>query len=230
MKLLTLWLVEFLREHKTLPKITFPATRSAHSKLRSQTLLRFRLFLNVIPAAQLAAASRMFVSQCPRWRALFSPQTSSIVSPALYFTQYTKIIQKKRKSFDTEPETSSLPAEAPLSPQQLDRIARNKKAALERLTSAQTPPGFGESWKRGLSAEFGKPSFKQVRTLIPHTWLCDYVVFRRSSSGLLSSQLMTFVAEERKKHTVYPPAEHVFTWTQMCDIQDVGSILMPHFR
>lgn len=33
---------------------------------------------------------------------------------------------------------------------------------------------------------------------------------------------MSYVAEERKKHTVYPPAEHVFTWTQMCDIQDVG--------
>lgn len=41
---------------------------------------------------------------------------------------------------------------------------------------------------------------------------------------------MSFVVEERKKHTVYPPAEHVFTWTQMCDIQDVGSVLMPDFR
>lgn len=33
---------------------------------------------------------------------------------------------------------------------------------------------------------------------------------------------MNFVSEERKHHTVYPPAEHVFTWTQMCDIRDVS--------
>lgn len=40
---------------------------------------------------------------------------------------------------------------------------------------------------------------------------------------------MSYVAEERKKHTVYPPAEHVFTWTQMCDVHDVGSGLMADF-
>lgn len=33
---------------------------------------------------------------------------------------------------------------------------------------------------------------------------------------------MNFVSEERKRHTVYPPAEDVFTWTQMCDIRDVS--------
>lgn len=110
----------------------------------------------------------MFASRCPRWRSLFSAQTSPNISPALYISQYTKIIQKKRKSVDAEPDTPSLPAGEPLSPQQLDRISRNKKAALERLASAQTPPGFGESWKRGLSAEFGKPYFKQVRIVTPH--------------------------------------------------------------
>lgn len=35
-------------------------------------------------------------------------------------------------------------------------------------------------------------------------------------------QLMDFVSEERKRHTVYPPAEQVFTWTQMCNIRDVS--------
>lgn len=33
---------------------------------------------------------------------------------------------------------------------------------------------------------------------------------------------MKFVADERKAHTVYPPADQVFTWTQMCDIRDVS--------
>lgn len=114
----------------------------------------------------------MFASRCPRWRSLFSAQTFLNISPALYIAQYTKIIQKKRKSVDAEPEKPSLPAGGPLSPQQLDRIARNKKAALERLSSAQTPPGFGESWKKGLSAEFGKPYFKQVRIVTPREAAC----------------------------------------------------------
>lgn len=39
---------------------------------------------------------------------------------------------------------------------------------------------------------------------------------------LLCLQLMAFVAEERKRYTVYPPPEQVFTWTQMCDIRDVS--------
>uniref|UniRef100_UPI0037E98A05 uracil-DNA glycosylase isoform X2 n=1 Tax=Semicossyphus pulcher TaxID=241346 RepID=UPI0037E98A05 len=105
---------------------------------------------------------------------------------------------KKQKSSASEPEPSS-PPPTPLSPEQLDRIARNKKAALEKLASAQTPPGFGQSWRNGLSAEFKKPYFKQ---------------------------LMSFVSEERKRHTVYPPAEHVFTWTQMCDIRDVKVVIL----
>eukprot|EP00066_Takifugu_rubripes_P024775 XP_011614041.1 PREDICTED: uracil-DNA glycosylase [Takifugu rubripes] len=106
------------------------------------------------------------------------------------------IIQKKRKS--PEPEPASPPA-APLSSEQLERIARNKRAALERLTSAQIPAGIGEGWRDKLSAEFGKPYFKQ---------------------------LTTYVAEERKRRTVYPPADQVFTWTQMCDIRDVKVVIL----
>lgn len=66
-----------------------------------------------------------------------------------------------------EPELNG-PPPAPLSAAQLDRIARNKKVALEKLTSAQTPPGFGESWRGKLSTEFGKPYFKQVGQIIQH--------------------------------------------------------------
>ncbi|XP_010751762.3 uracil-DNA glycosylase [Larimichthys crocea] len=107
--------------------------------------------------------------------------------------------KKKRSAAAAAVAEPSSPSPAPLSPEQLDRIARNKKAALEKLASAQTPPGFGESWRHGLSAEFGKPYFKQ---------------------------LMDFVSEERKRHTVYPPAEQVFTWTQMCNIRDVKVVIL----
>ncbi|XP_040898663.1 uracil DNA glycosylase a isoform X1 [Toxotes jaculatrix] len=141
----------------------------------------------------------MFVFRCGRFLKPVSPPAARF-SPALYFAQYTKIVQKKLKPTAVVSEPSSPPpSSTPLSPDQLEKIARNKRAALERLSSAQTPPGFGESWRKGLSAEFGKPYFKQ---------------------------LVNFVSEERGRHTVYPPTGEVFTWTQMCDIRDVKVVIL----
>ncbi|XP_034026151.1 uracil-DNA glycosylase-like [Thalassophryne amazonica] len=112
---------------------------------------------------------------------------------------FKKTVQKKLKSSSgVDPEPCSSHA-APLTAEQLDRIAQNKGAALQKLSSVRTPPGFGESWRNALSAEFGKPYFKE---------------------------LMSFVAKERKLHTVYPPAENVFSWTQMCDIRDVKVVIL----
>ncbi|XP_023269423.1 uracil-DNA glycosylase isoform X1 [Seriola lalandi dorsalis] len=139
----------------------------------------------------------MFARHCGRFLTPVAPLAARF-SPALYFAQYTKIVQKKPKPSAVESKPSGPPPN-PLSPEQLDKIARNKRAALEKLASAHTPPGFGESWRKGLSAEFGKAYFKQ---------------------------LMNFVSEERKRHTVYPPAEHVFTWTQTCDIRDVKVVIL----
>ncbi|XP_062399623.1 uracil DNA glycosylase a isoform X1 [Sardina pilchardus] len=101
---------------------------------------------------------------------------------------------KKRKVEDTNTGSSSS-----LSPEQLDRIASNKRAALDRLLSHTAPDGIEESWRRALTKEFSKAYFKE---------------------------LMSFVADERKKHTVYPPPHQVFTWTQMCDIKDVKVVVL----
>ncbi|KAM8865288.1 uracil-DNA glycosylase isoform 3-T3 [Synchiropus picturatus] len=101
-----------------------------------------------------------------------------------------------RKRRASEPSGSR---EAPLSPEEVDRMTRNKKLALEKLTSGRTPPGFGESWRQALSPEFAKPYFKQ---------------------------LMQFVSDERNRHTVYPPADDVFTWTQMCDVTDIKVVIL----
>ncbi|XP_030075104.1 uracil-DNA glycosylase [Microcaecilia unicolor] len=87
----------------------------------------------------------------------------------------------------------------PLSPEQLQRVQRNKEAALQRLAARSAPPGFGDSWKQELSLEFVKPYFRK---------------------------LMAFVAEERKRGTVYPPPHQVFTWTQMCAIRDVKVVIL----
>ncbi|TMS03883.1 Uracil-DNA glycosylase [Larimichthys crocea] len=104
-------------------------------------------------------------------------------------------------------------------PQQQRRRWRSRPARLLRLcprsNSTGSPATRRQRWRNwlphkhlqglgtvgdtGLSAEFGKPYFKQ---------------------------LMDFVSEERKRHTVYPPAEQVFTWTQMCNIRDVKVVIL----
>ncbi|XP_069070864.1 uracil-DNA glycosylase isoform X1 [Pleurodeles waltl] len=87
----------------------------------------------------------------------------------------------------------------PLSPEQLDRIQRNKQAALQKLASRSIPEGFGKTWSEALSGEFVKPYF---------------------------TKLSAFVAEERKRCTVYPPPQQVYTWTQMCSITDVKVVIL----
>ncbi|XP_068937626.1 uracil-DNA glycosylase isoform X2 [Petaurus breviceps papuanus] len=117
----------------------------------------------------------------------------------------TEVVVEKSEDASVSPAKKSRPEDepcalsSPLSPEQLDRIQKNKAAALLRLASRNIPAGFGESWKRQLSAEFGKPYF---------------------------IQLMGFVAEERKRHTIYPPADQVFTWTQLCEIRDVKVVIL----
>lgn len=66
---------------------------------------------------------------------------------------------KKARAEQEEPGT---PPSSPLSPEQLLRIQKNKAAALLRLAARNVPVGFGESWKKHLSGEFGKPYFIKV--------------------------------------------------------------------
>ncbi|XP_053558100.1 uracil-DNA glycosylase [Bombina bombina] len=87
----------------------------------------------------------------------------------------------------------------PLSPEQVERIQKNKAAALQKLAARYVPEGFGESWRQELNTEFSKPYF---------------------------IKLYAFVAEERKRYTVYPPPHQVFTWTQMSDIRDVKVVIL----
>ncbi|XP_009558788.2 uracil-DNA glycosylase isoform X1 [Cuculus canorus] len=111
------------------------------------------------------------------------------------FSRYSQLsAAKKAKAGGDEAGKAS-----PLSPEQLERIRKNKELALQRLSERNVPPGFGESWRKQLAGEFSKPYFMQ---------------------------LMEFVAEERKRYTVYPPPDQVFTWTQMCDIRDVKVVIL----
>lgn len=53
----------------------------------------------------------------------------------------------------------------PLSPEQVERIRKNKEAALQKLaarTASYIPAELGQSWKGSLAGEFSKPYFTQV--------------------------------------------------------------------
>ncbi|KAF1521879.1 Uracil-DNA glycosylase, partial [Eudyptula minor] len=113
---------------------------------------------------------------------------------------------------------------SPLSPEQLERIRKNKEAALQRLAERNVPPGFGESWRRHLAGEFSKPYFVEVSAAGLRGRRPPAVPWLNPPS--LPPQLMAFVAEERKRYTVYPPPDQVFTWTQMCDIRDVKVVIL----
>ncbi|XP_023689149.2 uracil-DNA glycosylase isoform X1 [Paramormyrops kingsleyae] len=106
-----------------------------------------------------------------------------------------------------EKESKGAQKEAPVKKTKLESNKRalvsqsspTRLAEIEAPYLRHAPDGIGESWRKGLSAEFGKPYF---------------------------TQLMSFVSEERKQHTVYPPSHQVFTWTQMCLIQDVKVVIL----
>lgn len=104
----------------------------------------------------------MFSIACLRF---LNVQMSGIfVKRTLSSTKYIKILsQEKKLKLERDDVTS------PLSPEQLERISKNKKAALERLAANQAEPnGIGESWMKALSAEFGKPYFKLVSNYLTH--------------------------------------------------------------
>ncbi|KAL5017566.1 hypothetical protein ScPMuIL_007155 [Solemya velum] len=84
-----------------------------------------------------------------------------------------------------------------LSPEQKKRIEKNKIEAKVKLLS-KTSDGLlvnlGSTWYKALEPEFSKTYF---------------------------TELSKFVQKERAGNTVYPPPNKVFTWTQMCEIDDV---------
>ncbi|XP_022091813.1 uncharacterized protein LOC110979932 [Acanthaster planci] len=117
---------------------------------------------------------------------------------------------KKLKSLDNVDRSTIGDSGVILSPEQKERMAQQRAKALERLHSKQgnqlsagqvtgTPAGIGESWAKALSAEFKKPYF---------------------------TKLQNFVEKERLTKTIYPPANQVYSWTQLCSIHDVKVVIL----
>ncbi|KAK3094407.1 hypothetical protein FSP39_001334 [Pinctada imbricata] len=90
----------------------------------------------------------------------------------------------------------------PLSPEQKKKIEENRCAALAKLNSKKTDGlliNVGTSWYNALEPEFSKPYF---------------------------TELSKFVASERSKKTIYPPADQVFSWTNYGDIKEVKVVIL----
>ncbi|XP_013378607.1 uracil-DNA glycosylase [Lingula anatina] len=90
-----------------------------------------------------------------------------------------------------------------LSPEQKQRIDRNQAAAKAKRIAAQTKGlvvNMGASWMKALEPEFSKPYF---------------------------TKLSEFIHSERQKSlAIFPPADQVFTWTQMEDIKNVKVVIL----
>ncbi|XP_052226450.1 uracil-DNA glycosylase-like isoform X2 [Dreissena polymorpha] len=122
-------------------------------------------------------------------------------------TENNPVKRQKVVQEDASPgkENIEIQTSVELSPEQKQRIEENKRKAFEKLqakkleTSQSLLVNFGESWKRALEAEFGKPYFEE---------------------------LTKFVTSERSKGTVFPPAENVFTWTRACPVDQVKVVIL----
>ncbi|XP_064599619.1 uracil-DNA glycosylase-like [Liolophura sinensis] len=113
-------------------------------------------------------------------------------------TEKENTTPKKLKATDDKADQGNVS----LSPEQKQRIEENRRKALEKLSS-KSSDGLqslvGPTWYKALAPEFSKPYF---------------------------IQLSQFVAAEREKVTVYPPADEVFTWTNTCPINQVKVVIL----
>ncbi|KAK6186339.1 hypothetical protein SNE40_008391 [Patella caerulea] len=113
---------------------------------------------------------------------------------------------KRQKPTDNDSDDKP---EIRISPEQKQRMEENKKAALEKIKSKSTHEScelstslrkaIGKTWYEALQPEFTKPYF---------------------------IQLCKFVESERNKGTVYPPSNQVYSWTNMCPIQQVKVVIL----
>ncbi|GAB1607883.1 uncharacterized protein LOC115223095 [Argonauta hians] len=94
------------------------------------------------------------------------------------------------------------PSSPGLSEEQRSKIERNRLEAIakrQKTISNGLLVDVGDSWMKILEPESKKDYFQS---------LCK------------------FVAGERSQHTVYPPANEVFSWTQLCPLDEVKVVIV----
>nr|XP_022337906.1 uncharacterized protein LOC111133661 [Crassostrea virginica] len=144
----------------------------------------------------------------------FTNSTKRMISNADGDKSAPKTPSPKKQKIDEKGDKSSLLKEniqvspntpltaTSLSPEQKTKIEENKLAARMRLaakTSNSLLVDVGPSWFKALESEFSKQYF---------------------------NDLSKFVMSERSKHTIYPPAHDVFSWTNYCSIDKVKVVIL----
>lgn len=90
------------------------------------------------------------------------------------------------------------------------------KLKLESKTTRGLVVNVGLSWYKAFEKEFSKEYFQKVR------WTFLWLTLKHSFL-----QLSNFVADQREKGvTIYPPAHHVFTFTRMCELDQVKVVIL----
>uniref|UniRef100_T1J0F3 Uracil-DNA glycosylase n=1 Tax=Strigamia maritima TaxID=126957 RepID=T1J0F3_STRMM len=101
------------------------------------------------------------------------------------------------------PDPIEVPTENDVLSQELsDRIEENRTRAKIKLQAKKTTAlanNIGTSWFKALEPEFSKPYFLK---------------------------LSEFMKNERKKYTIYPSEDAVFTWTTLCDIKQIKVVMI----
>ncbi|XP_017931661.1 uracil-DNA glycosylase [Manacus vitellinus] len=92
------------------------------------------------------------------------------------------------------------------------------RARCFQVSAARSAKAIGTECGAAPSQRAAAERIRRTRRLAPHS--------PAAFSKPYFVELMAFVAEERKRYTVYPPPEQVFTWTQMCDIWDVKVVIL----
>ncbi|XP_060068486.1 uracil-DNA glycosylase 2-like [Ylistrum balloti] len=116
----------------------------------------------------------------------------------------SKKTKTEKQELTPETKSSADGTSTALSPEQKARMEQNRIKAIAKLHSKTANSkglvvNFGETWKNALEKEFSKNYFLE---------------------------LTKFVEAERAKHTIYPPANQVFSWTQYCTLDSVKVVIL----
>ncbi|XP_042208083.1 uracil-DNA glycosylase-like isoform X3 [Homarus americanus] len=89
-----------------------------------------------------------------------------------------------------------------LTPEQKQRMMQNKIRAEIKKQCKKTPglhENIGHSWYLALKSQFSQPYFEKLSKFLEH---------------------------KRKRATIFPPEDQVFSWTQACKLQDIKVVIL----
>jgi uracil-DNA glycosylase len=105
-----------------------------------------------------------------------------------------------------------------------ERIENNRVVAKMKLEAKATRGlcvDIGISWYKAFEKEFSKEYFQKVFFHKIPTNIKEIIPF------VLFYQLAYYIADEREKGVViYPPPHHVFTFTRMCELNEVKVVIL----